>query len=339
MLIVAMLTVTLAGASVSAQDPPAPPSPPSAPFPGRIAPVPQPLVRPYTFPLFDVPIPPDVAFAPVPQFDADTQVHASVRSGQHAYEEARSLLEAGQYERALAQFDKLIAAFDGKSIADMVANRVDAALYWKAYVQTKTRQLAEAEVTLREMEKRFAASRWLKDAKALGVEVRQAAGQTVSPDAQADDDLKLLAVRGLMHNDPDRAVPVIEQMLSGSSSVRVKENALFVLSQSRSPRAREILTNVAKGAVNPDLQLRAIRYLGIMGGADNGQILEDAYRSTSDRAVKHAIIHALFMGGHSTRLIALARGEKDLQPKKEIVEKLSVMKSKEASDYLFELLK
>lgn len=314
------------------------------------------------------------------------------------YEQARNAIEQEQYGKALGQLDTLITRFDGKSLADSIANRVDAAMYWKAYALGKERELAEALKTLEVMQSRFADSRWLKDAMALKVEMMQASGQAVSPDSQTDEDLKLLALRGLMQSDPDRAVPMIEQLLSGSSSIKVKENALFVLSQSRSARAREILGNIAKGNGNPDLQMRAIRYLGVMNGTANDQILEDAYRSSSDEAVKRAIIrsfmisgnrarltaiagdsnsspalrgdavqqlgvmHAgdelarlyaretspevkkriiqgLFIGRDATRLVELAKAEKDLELKKDIVQKLSLMKSKEATDYLVELLK
>ena len=37
-----------------------------------------------------------------------------------------------------------------------------------------------------------------------------------------------------MQGDPDRVVPMIEKLLAGNSSVKMQENALFVLSQSRS---------------------------------------------------------------------------------------------------------
>jgi hypothetical protein len=201
-----------------------------------------------------------------------------------------------------------------------------------------------------------------------------------------------------MQSDPDRAVPMIEQVLSGSSSIKVKENALFVLSQSKSARAREILGNIAKGSGNPDLQMRAIRYLGVMNGPGNDQILEDAYRASTDEAVKRAIIRSFMVSGNrarltaiagdtnsspalrgeavqqlgvmhagdelarlyaresapevkkriiqglfisrdATRLVELAKAEKDMDLKKDIVQKLSLMKSKEATDYLVELLK
>ena len=47
----------------------------------------------------------------------------------------------------------------------------------------------------------------------------------------------------------------------------------------------EIIAGVARGSANPDLQLRAIRYIGIMGGQDNRQILSDVYKSSNDSAV------------------------------------------------------
>jgi hypothetical protein len=314
------------------------------------------------------------------------------------YEQARFAIEQEQYGRALGQLDALIARFDGKSPAESIANRVDAAMYWKAYSLGKQRELTEALQTLDAMRSRFADSRWLKDAMALKVEMMQASGRAVSPDSQTDEDLKLLALRGLMQSDPDRAVSMVQQVLTGSSSIKVKENALFVLSQSRSPRALELLGNSAKAAGNPDLQIRAIRYLGVMNQAGSDQILQDAYRSSSDDAVKRAVIRSFMLSGNrarlaaiagdtnaspalrgeavqqlgvmhaaddlvrlyaresapdvkkriiqglfvsqdAARLVELARAEKDLDLKKAIVQKLSLMKSKEATDYLVELLK
>jgi hypothetical protein len=386
-------TLSIAAADVRAQGvvPPAPPAPPAVPVP----PVPPDISVDVTLPFAFQgahPLP-----LPQPRVRVHTDRDAS-RGTNDLYEQARDAIEREQYGRALGQLDALIARFDGKSLADSLANRVDAAMYWKAYALGKQRELTDALKTLDLMQSRFADSRWLKDAMALKVEMMQASGRAVSPDSQTDEDLKLLALRGLMQSDPDRAVSMIEQLLSGSSSVNVKENALFVLSQSRSAKALEILGNVAKGRGNPDLQMRAIRYLGVMNAPGNDQILQDAYRSSTDEAVKRAIlrsymvsgnrarlaaiagdansspalrgeavqqlgvmhatdelarlyaresapevkrriIQGLFVSQDATRLVQLAKAEKDMDLKKDIVQKLSLMKSKEATDYLVELLK
>jgi len=178
---------------------------------------------------------------------------------------------------------------------------------------------------LGDLQQKFKDSRWLKDARELEVEVRQSSGQTVSPESQGDEDLKLMALRGLMQNDSERAMPIIEQMLSGTNSPKVKDRALFVLSQSNSARAREIMSNIAKGSGNPDLQLRAIKYLGIMGGSDNRQILADVYRASSDAAVKRSIIRSFMVSGDRTRLLSLAKTETEAGLRGEAVQQLGVM--------------
>jgi hypothetical protein len=95
----------------------------------------------------------------------------------------------------------------------------------------------------------------------------------------------------------------------------------------------------AKNSGNPELQQRAIRYLGFMGNADERDLLAGIYRTSTDVAVKRTVMNTLFMQRNAKGLVDLARGEKDPQMKKEIVSKLSVMKAPEATDYLLELLK
>src|SRR3989442_7382988 len=123
------------------------------------------------------------------------------------YDQGRELIEEGKYDRAVERFNRLI---------DLKSNRTDAALYWKAYSLHKLGQRAEALTALTDLQKQFGDSRWLRDAKALEVEVRSASGQTVAPDPN-DDELKLLALRAIMQNDPDQAIPIIEKMLSGAN--------------------------------------------------------------------------------------------------------------------------
>src|SRR5437764_11943504 len=132
------------------------------------------------------------------------------------YSEGRELIEEGKYDRAVERFNRLI---------DLKSNRTDAALYWKAYSLNKLGQRAEAMTALTDLQKQFGDSRWLRDAKALEVEVRSASGQTVAPDPN-DEELKLLALRAIMQNDPDQAIPIIEKMLSGTNSPKATDRAL-----------------------------------------------------------------------------------------------------------------
>ena len=232
------------------------------------------------------------------------------------YDRARDLIEQGKFDRAVADLDRLIG---------LKSNRTDAAMYWKAYSLSKLGQRAEALTALGDLIRQHADSRWIRDARALDVEVRQASGQAVSPASQEDEDLKLMALRGMMANDPEQALPVIEKMLTSANSPKVKDRALFVLSQSHSARARETIAGVARGNANPDLQLRAIRYIGIMGGQDNRQILSDVYKSSNDAAVKRAILRSFMTAGDKDRLFAAAKAETDTSLRTEAIRQLGVM--------------
>jgi len=306
------------------------------------------------------------------------------------YESGQSSLDRSQWSAALVSFTQ-VAANGG--------SRADGALYWKAYTLNKLGRRDEAMAAIAELRKSYASSRWLDDANALEIEVKQAAGQNVSPENQPDEELKLMALNALVSSDPDRAFPLLENLLKSSQSLRLKERALFVLAQNSAPRGRQLLEQVARGNGNPDLQLKAIQYLGTVGRRQGGgQVLFDIYGAASDENVKHALLRAMLTSGDTDHLIQvvkaekspelraqgirylagkaetgdslvalwageqdqqvkraildsltgqgnakalvdMARKEKDTETKRDIVRRLSTMKSKEANDYWQELLK
>jgi tetratricopeptide (TPR) repeat protein len=248
------------------------------------------------------------------------------------YSQARQFIERDQYDRAMDPLDKIINA---------KGERADAAMYWKAYSQLKLARRDEALGTLGQLQKQYPASKWIGEARALEVEIKQAAGQPVSADAM-NDDLKLLALQGILRTDPEAAFPVVEKMLMGGSSVRVKERALFVLSQNRSDRAQQIIGNVARSTSNPDLQMTAIRTLGISNSPDAINTLTTVYRGDSSVDAKKAIINALASSRNAmatSALVALARAERNPDLKTQMVRHLSNSNSPEAKQYMLELLK
>lgn len=264
---------------------------------------------------------------------ADAQLAADLRQVNDAvkFAQARELIDSGRFTEALAQLDDMLAKLDQVNATRGLEEKLDAAMYWRAYSLSKQGEYADALSALDDLQRKFAKSGWLKDAKALELELRQATGQAVSPDAQPDEELKLLALRGLMQTDPERAVPMIEQLLAGDSSTRVKENAIFVLSQSRSARAREILSNVARGTSNPDLQLRAVRYLGVAGDADSRRQLAEIYRATSDAGVKRAVLRSFMVSRAVDELNGIARSETDRSLQRDAIRNLGLVRSDEAS--------
>jgi HEAT repeat protein len=235
---------------------------------------------------------------------------------QDAYEKGTDALDDGKWEKAVSAFT---------TAAGLPGDRTDGALYWKAYAQNKLGRRADALATLEDFKRRFSNSRWAKDARSLEAEVRQAAGRPGNPEAESDEDLKLIAINGLLSSDPEQAVPLLEKFLAGNSSPKLKERALFVLAQSGSPRARDIVGGIARGQANPDLQEKAIKYLGLFGGEKTRQILSEIYAGSSDAAVKERILHSFMTSGDRARVLEAARAEKNSRLRAAAVHELGVM--------------
>jgi hypothetical protein len=72
-----------------------------------------------------------------------------------------------------------------------------------------------------------------------------------------------------------------------------------------------------------------------MGKSD---VLQSIYSKETDRSLKEEVLNAYFISGNAHALVAAAKSEKDPELKKRAVEKLSLMNSKEGSEYLMELL-
>lgn len=239
---------------------------------------------------------------------------------QEQYERGTEAIEREDWDTAIRTFQEAVEAG---------TRRTDAALYWKAYAQNKAGRRPEAVATLEDLKKRFPQSRWLRQAQALDLEIRQASGQAPNPENVADEDLKLMALNALMNMDAERAVPLLEKLLAGSTSRRLRERALFVLCQSGSPRAREIVVRMARGQEDPDLQRKAIEYLGLFGGPESRQTLAEVYAASSDAEAKKAVLRSFMLAGEKGRLLAAAKGEADPDLRRVAIQQLGVMGAQE----------
>ena len=66
---------------------------------------------------------------------------------------------------------------------------------------------------------------------ALEIEIRAGSGRPVQPNAVQDEDLKLLALNSMVHQDEAHALAQIQEILKGDSPERLKERAVFILAQ------------------------------------------------------------------------------------------------------------
>lgn len=233
-----------------------------------------------------------------------------------AYDRGTKALDDENWTAAAAAFQEVVR---------LGGSRSDGATYWLAYSLAKQGRRDDALTLLRGFESKYPKSTWRKDVRALELEIRPASGRAVLGETGSDDDLKLMAINGLMSSDPEQAVPLLEKVLAGGASDRVKERALFVLAQSSSPRARQILGEIARGKSRPELQEKAIQYLGITGGKAGAQVLSDVYASSPSREVRRKVLHAWMVSGEKNRVLEAARNETDAELRVDAVHQLGVM--------------
>jgi hypothetical protein len=282
----------------------------------------------------------------IPAEDQDN----SYTAGTHAMDEHR-------WPDAVSAFDKVIG---------QKGERVDAALYWKAYSLNKLGKTPLAIATCEQLHSQFASSTWNKDCDAISLnaqsdsrpgadkfkvkvdKVRPVKVEAFNFDMErgergvergSDEDLKLLALNSLMNRHPATALPLLRGILSGNQSIAVKKHALFVLAQSKSPEAEGVLHDAAVGKLDPQLQGQAIQAIAVFQGKRANDTLAEVYRTTTDQKVKKSIISAMFITQDAPRMVEMARNEKDLELKRMIVSQLALMNDKAATDYMMELLK
>jgi HEAT repeat protein len=234
------------------------------------------------------------------------------------YRRGTEYLDRREWEKAIEAFDRVIQG---------QGTRSDGAYYWRAYAQHRLGRRQDALATLAELQKNFPQSRWLNDAKLLETEVKAASGQAPSPESEADEDLKLYAIGALLNTDPERAVPLLGRILSRNNPPKLKERALFVLAQTRSPKANEIVASFARGNANPDLQAKAVEYLGVYGGRENMQILSDVYNGNSDPMVRRAVLRSYMIAKDKDKLVALAKTEQNPELRRQAISYLGSLRA------------
>ncbi len=229
------------------------------------------------------------------------------------YAAGQSALDAAHWAEAAARF----AAAAAKRGAE-----AGAATYWQAYAEKRQGRKAEALALLARLQAEYPKSAWIDDARALEVEMRGGAREA---DLSADDELKLYALNSLLANDSERAVGLLRQFLAAEHPRKLQEQALFVLSQSGDPGARQLLVEIAQGEKRPELREKSIELLGISGAREDVALLSKLYASSAERRIKEKILQSFLIADQKSLIFDAARAEKDPQLRSRAIELLGAM--------------
>ena len=243
-------------------------------------------------------------------------------------------LDQQRWQDAIGSFER---------VAESKGKKADSALYWKSYALNKLGRATLVSSTCTQLRTEYAGSTWNRDCSTLVIPepLSTPPMHDASRGAMAgsDADLKALALNSLLNREPARAMPMIRTILTSNNPPEWKHRALGMVAQNHSPDARALLRDVAMGSLAPDLQRQAIQMMGVFQGKHGNNMLAEVYRTSNETSIKRAVISAYFISGDASRMVDLARSEKDLKLKHDIVAQLALMNDKAATDYMTELLR
>jgi thioredoxin-like negative regulator of GroEL len=232
------------------------------------------------------------------------------------YSEATRAINEGRWSDAEPLLDQVFS---------LRGRRSDAAVYWKAYIRNKESRPSDALEACASLRQNYPQSSWLKDCSALEIEIRGKSGSPVQPQAEQDEELKLLALNSIMQGGNSNALPILQQILEGQHSERLKERALFVLAQNQSKQARDLLGQIVNGERDPNLQIKAIRLVAAAQGSNSAATLESIYGKSNDPSVKKAVLDSYLVMNEPEKLVEAAQHETDPQLSRHAVSELGAM--------------
>jgi len=255
---------------------------------------------------------------------------------QTPYDEGQKALRDQDWSAAAAHFKQAIK--EDKSTAD-------ASMYWRAHALYKAGRQKEAERQVETLERKYPDSRWVKEAQVLQIEHDDSAPvlADVADENGMDEDLRMFALAQLMERDPERALPLVIDMLKSTRSESVRGDALFMLGMSDDPRAQEAIARIARDGDNPELQADAIHMLGVSGNQPSIDLLSDLYRNSASKDVKQAVIAAYMVADDSgdmvETLVEFLNKEQDPELQMAIIRTLGLMDATDELRKIYPTLK
>jgi HEAT repeat protein len=256
---------------------------------------------------------------------AEQDTAGNARELTDVYRKAQEALGRSDWQNAVERFRHLEDLINARG-----QGNADAAVYWQSYALVRAKRMTEARRTVERLREKFPQSRWVGEAETL---LRQAEPVDTAAAASGDSELAEIAVEGLMHAPPERAVPLLKKVLAGKQPDKVKRRALFVLSQIDSAEALAELGGIARTG-GPELRTEAIRMLGVSGEPKALDQLVALYKTASTQE-KREVLNAWMVADRKDLVLAAARDETDPRLRNDAINLLGAM---EGTDELKQLL-
>lgn len=122
---------------------------------------------------------------------------------------------------------------------------------------------------------------------------RPAQGSTSCPSEDDENDDRIAALNALLQMDAERAMPILKKVLERRDpcSAGLRRQALFLVSQKRTPETANILMNAARSDPDPEVREKAVFWLSQVPGST--PLLETILKGNADQNIKEQALFAL----------------------------------------------
>lgn len=244
------------------------------------------------------------------------------------YWQGHDALARGDWQRAREIFHGL-----ERSERERTGGKPDAALYWQAYALEQAGRASQALRLAEDLQRKYRDSPWVDDAQALAA--RLAASRDGAAAADARDEDALMALDALLASGNAKAVPMLQRVLQGDYSDRVKGRAIFVLSQLDAGAADAALQSIVSGDASPKLKAEALRMIAAGGRRESLDRLLPLYGASSDEKVRRAVLEAFLIGNRSDLLLQVLEAETDPARRRDVITRLGALRQADALKSLY----
>ena len=118
-------------------------------------------------------------------------------------------------------------------------------------------------------------------------------GRSCDPDADENNDERIMALQALLNMDAERALPILKQVLARRDpcSVALRRKAVFLVSQKRTAETASILMSVARSDPDQETREQAVFWLSQVPGST--PLLEEILKGNGDENIKEKALFSL----------------------------------------------
>jgi HEAT repeat protein len=124
---------------------------------------------------------------------------------------------------------------------------------------------------------------------------RSPRAQRADRDCDEEDDERLMALNALLNMNAERAVPILTQVLErrDEGSVCLRRQAVFLISQKKTPETARILLNAVRSDPDPEVRENAVFWLSQVPTPEAVSALDSILQYASDHELQDKAVFAL----------------------------------------------